>query len=296
MSKKIVFSTQTVDLITAELYDIKINHKDENISGIDLSISTDYDTYMSIKKNGYFHLTFDIIPEKTEFDPDREIRIILKADALLVRTLGELKDDNMINEIIASNDDAGEIVRKDINWYVLKVEQEVWLNDDMKEIGSVFEGFETAYGIQEDDNWEDEDITDKVNSLIDEFQDIQDILYKYDIPYKRNKNEFSGVIDYKGHKWTYFIYEADRAFVMYSAYTFSVSENNYDKLCRKIVNINSELTVGNFDLDMEEGIVGFRTYLDIGDDILVPELFERMLIGNIATTGKYYTEIYDAAK
>ncbi|MGI6778018.1 MAG: YbjN domain-containing protein [Acetivibrionales bacterium] len=293
MSKKIVFSTQTVDLITAELHDIKFSRRDSIINDIRLYVSIDFDTYQVIKKNGYFHLTYDMVPEKTNFSPDKEVLVTLKADPILVNTFSELNDDNLISELIASDDEDGEIIKKDINWYVLKVEQEVSLPDDLKETGLVFEGFETAYAIQDEKYFEDEGITGRIEDMIDEFKDIEYILKKYNIEFKREENDFSGIIYYKGYKWTYFIYEVDRVFVMYSAYTFFVPEESYDKVCREIVRINSELTVGNFDLDMSDGVLTFRTYLDIGDDILIPELFERMLIGNIATTGKYYTEIFN---
>ncbi|HHW48059.1 MAG TPA: YbjN domain-containing protein [Clostridiaceae bacterium] len=296
MSKKIVFYTHTVDIVEAELTDIKLSHKDGRLYKVTLDISVDYDTYEIIKTNGFFHLTFDVVPDTVDFKPDKDVIITLKADPMLVQTLGELGDDEAVNQVIIAEDEAGEIIRKDINWYALRVVQEVDLPEGLDEKGSVVEGFETVYAFEDEEETESVELNENMENLIDEFRDIEYILKKYEMPYIRTGNEFSGTIDYKGHKLTYFIYETARVFVMSTAYTFFVPEENYDKACREIARINSELTVGNFDLDMEEGVLSFRTYIDVGDEILIPELFERMLIGNIATAGKYYTDIYDAVR
>lgn len=292
MSKSIIFSTQTVDLITCELIDMHLSHKDGMLSRVALDVSVDYNTFLAIKKNGYFHMTFDVIPAKIDFDAEKDIIMTLKADPMLVRTLAEMQDDEVVNRALIGDGEFSETVRKEINWYALKVVQEVSLPDDLEEKGTVLEGFETAHAIEEDEN-EYDDITEDLSNYIDEFKDIEYILKKYNIPYVRHENDFSGQVTYKDHTWAFFIYETNRVFVMCSAYTFFVSENKLDTVCRELARINSELTVGSFDLDLEEGVITFRTYLDIGDELLLPDLFERMLIGNIATTGKYYASIYE---
>lgn len=296
MSKKVVFSTQTVDRLPVEFIGMHLSHQEGKLSKITLDISMSYETYLTVKKNGYFHLTFHVMPERTNFDPGKDILITLKADPALVQALAELQNDDRVGDAITVDDEAGELVRNEINWYVLRAAQEIELPAGMKEEGTVVEGFETAYAIEEDNETEPAGIEEDIADYIDEFEDIENVLKKYDIPYIRNEKEFSGEIHYKGHMWTFFIYETDRVFVMCSAYAFYVSQNNYDKACREIVKVNSELTVGSFDLDMEEGVLIFRTYLDTGDEILIPELFERMLIGNIATAGKYYAQIHDAVQ
>jgi Uncharacterized conserved protein len=295
MDKDIIFYTATSDTIPAVLKDMDLKYSDDLPVKFRVTLAIDFSSYERVYKNGYFHIKNNSNIFDFEFDIDKPVIIELKPNNLLMKKFTIIGNRHSIEKSIQVDDEEGVAIRNEINWYATTISQEVDIPEDMVGEGIVLEGYTTEY--EDVEGEEDEtDTGDYLKDLMDENKDIESVLKKYDIPYIRDDDGFSGNVTLNDNKWGFFIYERDRIFIICSTYPFFAEEEQYDRLCREITSINSELLTGNFDLDMEEGVISFRISYDAGEDYMAPDAFERMLIANMATTGKYYSRFKKLVK
>jgi hypothetical protein len=67
-----------------------------------------------------------------------------------------------------------------------------------------------------------------------------------------------------------------RLVVIHSELPAQIPEDNRLKVAELLTRINYDLVVGNFELGMEDGVVLFKTTLDLCDGQLTKTMFERM--------------------
>lgn len=292
MALEIQFFTSSPNIINGVCEDINIRYNESLLINIRLDVTIEFSIYKEIVKNGYFHLRYHDIPKGLAFDHNKSIRISLKPSLELFQSFSTFTNADEIQNIIFHSDKKEELLHE-INWYILSVGQLVDLPNG--EEGMLEEGFETIYG-REDQDEEINMIEGDLHNFLDEFKDIESILDKYDIPYKREENQINAAVYFDEDKWSIFIYEAARVFLICSVYHFFIDESNYVKITRKLLEINNELTVGSFDFDFSEGIITFRTSIDVGENYLDMHYFERMLIGNIATAKSKYAVLKEMSK
>jgi hypothetical protein len=284
MKQEVQFFTNDLNLINGSCEDINIRYKEALLINIRLDIIIEFTTYREIVKNGYFHLKYNDIPKGIAFDPNKFIRISLKPSLELFKSFTTFPNADAIREILFYSDQKDTLLHE-MDWYILSVGQLVDLPEG--EEGILEEGFDTIYG-QENQDEELDRIEMDLHSFLDEFKDIESILDKYNIPYIREKEQIRGEVYFDEDRWSVFIYESNRVFLVCSVYHFFIDTSNYDKIMRKLLEINGELVVGSFDFDFSEGMITFRTSIDAGDEYLDMGYFERMLIGNIATAKAHY--------
>lgn len=89
------------------------------------------------------------------------------------------------------------------------------------------------------------------------------------------------------------ITEADNArlVVIHSQLPAQIPEDNRLKVAELLTRINYDLVVGNFELGMEDGVVLFKTTLDLVDGQITKAMFQRMYDFNGHTFNRFFAQI-----
>ena len=75
--------------------------------------------------------------------------------------------------------------------------------------------------------------------------------------------------------------------VFYSLCPFSMPDDRYGAIAEFILRVNDGLVIGNFELDMDQGDIRYKTSLDTEGDRLTSELMERLVYANVQTMDTY---------
>lgn len=101
--------------------------------------------------------------------------------------------------------------------------------------------------------------------------------------------------DYRGHNGQWICYahvqEDEQRLVFYSVYPDAIPQAQRAAVAEYLTRINYSLSVGNFELDFDDGEVRFRTALDLEGVNLQKELFRPLLLSNIQTMDNYLSGI-----
>jgi hypothetical protein len=81
--------------------------------------------------------------------------------------------------------------------------------------------------------------------------------------------------------------EEQQQVVVYSELPFSAPQPRRAAVMEFITGANYSLALGNFDLDLDDGELRFRTSLDVTGDRLSPALLRQLLWGNVGAADKY---------
>lgn len=81
--------------------------------------------------------------------------------------------------------------------------------------------------------------------------------------------------------------EEEREFLFYSLVPFRVPEEQRQRMAEFICRANFGLTIGNFELDFEDGEVRFKTSIDVTDSELDSPLIRNLVYGNVFTFDRY---------
>jgi hypothetical protein len=81
--------------------------------------------------------------------------------------------------------------------------------------------------------------------------------------------------------------EDQQQLVVYSALPLNAPQPRRAAVMEFITRANYSLTLGNFDLDVDDGELRYRTSLDVSGDRLSPALLRQLLWTNVGTTDKY---------
>jgi len=90
-------------------------------------------------------------------------------------------------------------------------------------------------------------------------------------------------------EWSAFAHvrEEQQQVVVYSALPINAPHPRRAAVMEFVVRANYGLTIGNFDLDADDGELRFRTSLDVQGDRLSPALLRQLLWTNVGTSDKY---------
>lgn len=79
--------------------------------------------------------------------------------------------------------------------------------------------------------------------------------------------------------------------VVYSVHPELVGDEHRGAVGELINRLNSVLTVGNLEIDLDEGQVRFRTGLAVGSASATTEMVERVLLDNVASALAYFPAV-----
>ena len=87
--------------------------------------------------------------------------------------------------------------------------------------------------------------------------------------------------------------EAHEVFVFYSIITVRVPETQRLLVAELLARINYGLNIGNFELDMNDGEIRYKTSIDVEGGDLTPRMVETLIAVNISTTDRYFPSFAD---
>lgn len=88
--------------------------------------------------------------------------------------------------------------------------------------------------------------------------------------------------------------DENRLVVIHAHLPARIPEVNRLKVAELLTRINYDLIVGNFELNLDDGAVLFKTTLDLADGELTQAMFERMYETNGSVMNGYYAKILAA--
>lgn len=83
------------------------------------------------------------------------------------------------------------------------------------------------------------------------------------------------------------VYEDREQFVFYSVCRGNVSEDRRNAVAEYLTRANYGLTLGNFEMDYEDGEVRYKTSIDFQDSQLTFEQFRTLVYSNVLTMDRY---------
>lgn len=110
-------------------------------------------------------------------------------------------------------------------------------------------------------------------------------------PYTVLNNQMGVRTGFQGDngKWTCLLRVMDdqQQVAFYSVFPIDVPENKRVDVALFLTRANYGLIIGNFEMDLDDGEVRFKTSLDMEDTALTPELLRALIINNVGITDKY---------
>ncbi len=82
--------------------------------------------------------------------------------------------------------------------------------------------------------------------------------------------------------------EAEQQFLFFSIFPERVDEAHRTAAMEFITRANFGMLIGNFELDLDDGELRFKTAIDIEDSALSYELWRQVVYPNLATMDDYY--------
>lgn len=92
-------------------------------------------------------------------------------------------------------------------------------------------------------------------------------------------------------QWGTFVEVQDRRFAIYSARVDKVAPGARLAVAELVTRANHGLYLGNFELDLDDGAVRFKTSVELADTALTPALFERVLQTNLDEMARHLPAI-----
>ena len=90
--------------------------------------------------------------------------------------------------------------------------------------------------------------------------------------------------------------EDARQLIFYSLYPGPVPDEERGAMAELVVRANEDLILGNFELDMEDGTIRFKTSLDVSQDELTIGLLRPVMLANVLTMDTYLPAIAAVAE
>lgn len=88
-------------------------------------------------------------------------------------------------------------------------------------------------------------------------------------------------------------YEDHEVFVFYSILPLRASETQRQVAAELLARINYGLNIGNFELDMNDGEIRYKTSIDVEGGELSRRMVETLIAVNISTTDRYFAAFTD---
>jgi hypothetical protein len=87
--------------------------------------------------------------------------------------------------------------------------------------------------------------------------------------------------------------EEHEIFVFYSIVPVRVPEEQRLLVAELVARINYGLNIGNFEMDMNDGEIRYKTSIDVEGGELSPRMAETLIAVNISTTDRYFPALMD---
>ena len=283
------------DPIKTHSIEVSATYESDRLVGCQVTFDVDWEIYTRIENEFLFHLT----PEARganlgePFDPQKQLRINAALDNKLVPTLkenGESIDDIAKYMLQLSVRQADDSLFETENWFALTVSQPVTLPPDLMKVGEVFTGYSTIW--RDEDSMTNEDKSPGNQSL---FDIVLDYFKSREWPYDQIEEQPTLHLSYSGENgdWDYFAYvnEENQQASFYSIYPEKTPEKMRTAMAELLTRINYGMPIGNFEMDMDDGEIRFKTSVDVTDDRLSFGLLTQLSESNLYLMDRYYPAI-----
>jgi hypothetical protein len=178
-------------------------------------------------------------------------------------------------------------VKSTESWLAAEIKQKVELPDELLESGTLKKGYRTA--------WMDQivsrpPVSDErsLNQIIEHFLEENEWGYE-----RIDESLLRLAVQGEQGDWVTLVQtdEEDQRCIVYSVYPDLVPEPRREAMAAILTQENYEIPVGNFEMDLTDGEVRFRTSIEVVQGQLTSEWFERLFMVNIAMTDGYFALI-----
>jgi hypothetical protein len=183
-------------------------------------------------------------------------------------------------------------VRSAESWLAAEVKQKVTLPGELIEKGTLKKGYRTA--------WMDALVTKPKTvekSLLIEV--VEQFLTAAEWGFERlDETLLRLAVQGEQGDWVILVQtdEEDQRCIVYSVYPELVPESRREAVAAILIQENYEIPIGNFEMDLTDGEVRFRTSIEVVEGRMTMEWFERMFTVNISMTDGYFALISEEIK
>lgn len=289
------------DVLNAKIVDSKLFRVNQEPREYRITLEIDSLEYQRIVQAESFNLTQAARSqaEDLSFDENHPLKIELRLDEKLLPDLIQNGSsvEELANYLMASNQaNSNSDLFNAQHWYVLDVKQGVHLPPDLEGVGELNMGYRTAWA---DENNNPEDVikigdSRKSSSLNEErpmLEIIMEVLTQNNQPLYRWESDRVVSFPYQGknEKWQCYADAREEMSLccFYSIFPDAVPTEKRAPVAELLMRINYTLTVGNFEMDFEDGEVRFKTSIDVEGDRLSTALFRQLTIANVTMMDRY---------
>lgn len=127
------------------------------------------------------------------------------------------------------------------------------------------------------------------------FGNVLEFFQSEDWPYSRLEGQtvIRLVSTAANSRWNCFAQarEEQRQFIFYSVYPDNAPEERLAVVSEFLTRANFGLMIGNFELDLDDGEIRFKTSIDLKEASLTPGLLKQLVYPNVVTMGRYILAI-----
>jgi hypothetical protein len=108
-------------------------------------------------------------------------------------------------------------------------------------------------------------------------------------PYEDRGQALATPVAGKNGSWVAFfeIRDADDQLLVYSIIPFDVPEARRTEAALYLTRANFGLAIGNFELDVDDGEVRYKTSIDVEDAQILEALIDHLFLANVVTVDRY---------
>lgn len=130
-----------------------------------------------------------------------------------------------------------------------------------------------------------------MTSLFEAFQSFLQRHFEAEIAPLEDGNLVFRMEDEEGHEWGClgWVVEELGQVMFYSVLLETTPADRLDELMRFTTMANYNMQIGNFELDLDDGEVRFKTSIDVDEATLSDALFRNLVEVNLAMMSRYYT-------
>lgn len=272
---------------------INIDQDDNNqITELFFEIKVSFEIYQKIIQESLFNLFPEIgISAGNHNFENAPVEIQLKLKPSLINYLNQqMKTAQGLAGLInqdSSNNEQNNCLYYTENWLAITFKQLMSLPSELAEDGSLKQGYYTLWHNQE---LIKQKLTPKITSveeLIINFLNQKQWQYK-----KFNDQIFKLLFTTENNQWSFLIALNEENFEIccYSIYPDQIPPEKRGDFAIFITGVNYELTIGNFELDFDDGELRLRTSLPFDQEGLKIQILEKIININIETMNYYFPQ------
>jgi hypothetical protein len=179
-------------------------------------------------------------------------------------------------------------VKSSESWLATEVKQQVELPDELIENGTLKKGYHTLWSGQLAREIALNSPTATMNETIEHYFNTAELQYE------RIDNQFLR-LSIRGEQGTWVTLvrtdEEIHLCIVYSVYPQAVPAHKRTALAAFLIQENYDLPTGNFEMDLSDGELRFRSGINVGQGQFTTELFRQLITANISVMEHYYNLI-----